>query len=540
MEADFQHRLKKRRQRKCKSNLSLNQSRNKKKKFNYGQQVKVKKIVDELGNTTAELPINEVSTASISFQIDIDSTHEAVQLLAASGTNIDGSENDSEDVDVGSQFLEVDDITPYVWKCINTCKNSLLENVIKRFEQEGLLFHFMAFIEMISSGQLSVINMAVLLVMEMAVLFTLTNTTQMHYRNDTSLFWETVLAVGGQQTLRLFSSDKYFRQVHSGQAEKSKYCPNTGNFNFAVPDEKTLHKLKTGLPTFIQCGIINESVELLDKDKEFVLSMDVKQLIPGLVNESEGDVNLWGYEGPPTLNENLQRLEQHKDIILDIVSKASIEENAIDEFSRDLKLIVQLVTKCIWDLRQAKVCHEQLWSRFNKKISNNPEIGSRYEVAFSDIECFIRRADAAIKNMLDINLEWCYIMSLINSNSHCFRRRGPVLLDTLDNSWILRDPEILLVDDYLKQNPQFMKQRSDLWLEFHKVFQLSGSTIYSALGLRTLKDQMLHYRKYINKEDNVNVPTPAMQHRTNHEVCITVKVYLHFIETLHKLPLSFK
>ena len=161
-------------------------------------------------------------------------------------------------------------------------------------------------------------------------------------------------------------------------------------------------------------------------------------------------------------------------------------------------------------MRQAKVCHEQLWSRFNRKISNNPEIGSRYEVAFSDIECFIRRADAAIKNMLHINLEWCYIMSLINGNFHCLRRRGPVLLDTLDNSWILHDPEILLVDDYLKPNPHFMKQRSDLWLEFRKGFQLTGSTIYSALGLRTLKDQKLHFRKYINKEDIVNVPTPAM------------------------------
>ena len=251
--------------------MSLNQSRNKKKKFNYGQQVKVKKIADELDTTTPE--------------------------------------NTSEDVDVESNLSQVDDITPYVRECLNKCKNSLLENVIKRFEQEGLLFHFMAFMEMISSGQLSVVNMAVLLVMEMAVLFTLTSTTQMRYRNDTSLFWETVLAVGGPRTLRLFSSDKHFGQVNLGQAAKLKYSPNTGNFNFAVPDEKTLRKSKTGLPTFIHCGIIDQSLELLDKDKEFVLSMDGKQLIPVLVNESERDVNLWGYEGPPTLNENLQRLE---------------------------------------------------------------------------------------------------------------------------------------------------------------------------------------------------------------------------------------
>ena len=67
-----------------------------------------------------------------------------------------------------------------------------------------------------------------------------------------------------------------------------------------------------------------------------------------------------------------------------------------------------------------------------------------------------------------------------------------------------------------------MKQQSELWLEFQKGSQLTGSTIYSALGLRTLKDQKLQYRKYVNKEDIVQITTPAMQDRTDHEVRTTV------------------
>ena len=136
--------------------------------------------------------------------------------------------------------------------------------------------------------------MAVLLAMEMALIFTLTSMTQMRYRHDTSLFWETVLAVGGPRMLCLFLSDKHFGQVNSGECAKSKYVPNKGHFNFVVPDEKTLLKSKMGLPKVIPCGIIEESVQLLDKVKEFVLLLDGKQLIPGLLNEDEGDVNLWG------------------------------------------------------------------------------------------------------------------------------------------------------------------------------------------------------------------------------------------------------
>ena len=234
----------------------------------------VKRVPDEVCKTTPESPAKEVLTLSTSFQIDIIDTHKPVQLFAPSGNNRNDSENNCEDVDLVSQVSDIDDSSPFVQQCITKCKNSLLEDVIKKFDQEGLLLHFMAFMEMISSGQLSVVNMAVLLAMEMAVLFTLMSTTHMHYRNDTSLFWETVLAVGGPCTLRLFSSDKHFRQVNSGEAAKSKYSPNTESFNFAVPDEKTLRKSKTGLPAYIQCGIINECLDLLDKDKQFVISMD--------------------------------------------------------------------------------------------------------------------------------------------------------------------------------------------------------------------------------------------------------------------------
>ena len=114
-------------------------------------------------------------------------------------------------------------------------------------------------------------------------------------------------------------------------------------------------------------------------------------------------------------------------------------------------------------------------------------------------------------------------MSLINGNSHCFRRRGPVLLDTMSNSWILHDPELLLVDDFLINNPQFMKQRSDLWMEFRKGFQVTGSTMYNAIGLCTLKDQKLHYRKYVKKEDIQQETTAAMQHGIDHEEYIEKK-----------------
>ena len=51
-----------------------------------------------------------------------------------------------------------------------------------------------------------------------------------------------------------------------------------------------------------------------------------------------------------------------------------------------------------------------------------PDIGSKYSIAISEIDCFIKRANDAIKKLLETNVKWCYIMSKINGNEHCFRK----------------------------------------------------------------------------------------------------------------------
>ena len=82
----------------------------------------------------------------------------------------------------------------------------------------------------------------------------------------------------------------------------------------------------------------------------------------------------------------------------------------------------------------------------------------------------------------------------------------------------ITDPETLQNDDFLRDNPQYMKQWNDLWMDYRNGIQLTGSTIYNTLGLQTLKDQKIHYQKYIKKEDIQQETTPVMQHRIDHEV----------------------
>ena len=218
--------------------MALNQSRKKKRKVDYGESVLLKKCnteADKTNDNCQVVPENNVECHSLLIQQpECASMHvEANAVDISVSQDINGSPEIINNSETSLTFVE---------KCIQQCKDTLIEKVIGEFNKEDLLIHFMAFMNLIATGQLSVVNMAVLLSLELALLLSLASTTQMRYREDTALFWEVVLSVGGPRTLRLFSSDKHVGTVNSGNCEKSKYIPSKGNFNFTVPDEKILRK----------------------------------------------------------------------------------------------------------------------------------------------------------------------------------------------------------------------------------------------------------------------------------------------------------
>ena len=149
VEAKFDHNLKKRKRKKKRTNLSMNQSCRKKQKISYGQQVRIKKIPDEVEN---------LGECSYSLQFSVSSQEKELDLLAPTIDHISSSESSSETVDVESHISDKAELNPFLHDCINKCKDVFLEDVIKNFDKEGLLLHFMAFMEIISSGQLNLLS----------------------------------------------------------------------------------------------------------------------------------------------------------------------------------------------------------------------------------------------------------------------------------------------------------------------------------------------------------------------------------------------
>ena len=216
----------------------------------------------------------------------------------------------------------------------------------------------MALMEGLANGKLPVTNMPFLLALEFTLLQSLENTTQMRYHEDTTLFWEIALSIGGPRLLRLFAADKHFGQVNAGKSKQSKYSPKDGSYNFAVPEERILRKSKTNIPKDIPCGVIDEALNLLVAEKEYILSLDGKQVGQGLKENGIGDVDLWGFEGSPSLKDTLRYLRNECNNILLMSDKIQVQEtdDVLDnDIIKDLKFVVQTLSFRIKSLRESKV-----------------------------------------------------------------------------------------------------------------------------------------------------------------------------------------
>ena len=236
----------------------------------------------------------------------------------------------------------------------------------------------------------------------------------------------------------------------------------------------------------------------------------------------QGDVDLWGFEGPPSLNDTIQRLHDEIDLIESVESRVSEDTTVFCPAIRNLWQILQCTSKWIWALREAKVCHEILRSSSNRRIAKSPGESSKYVLAFSEIDAFICRTDGVISELLSLIAEWCQIMSCINQNDHDFHKEGPIRLDNKEISLILLDNDFIEMHDprMLDRYPQFIKQQSEKWLNLCKQCCLTASTMHNTLSLQTLKVQKYHYDYFVFSKKITQPVNDAMKHGQQHEVII--------------------
>ena len=309
-------------------------------------------FIDDFSTEECETDIGEFS-----FNFIVEGSKQKENMAGTGGSSLSlpssssspsPSSDQSSSSSASDSESDGDDIwnRPYVHHCYAEIRNQqLVGNLLENLYVAGCLPDFMLLVTQLASGKLSPLNIAFLLYLELAKWQSLKSTTQMRFREVTKKFWLVVYSLLKGKGLCFFSGPKNYGQVILKVTTRGKYDPDKSEINFTVPDERHIRSQDRIFGRIIQPGLIDASMNMLKNHKDIVLMADCKHLAKGLTGHMMGDVNLWGHEKRPTLQEKLQTFRQDCNAVTAQVQ--SLPNASILQYHIDLKYTMQLITSKI-------------------------------------------------------------------------------------------------------------------------------------------------------------------------------------------------
>ena len=317
----------------------------------------------------------------------------------------------------------------------------------------------------------------------------------MKYKDEIKHFWSLGYKLFKGNFVRFMSGFKSQRKI-----------------NFAVPDVKILrehvkkHSWNCSYP-----GIIKSNIKLFQGEaerKSFKLSIDGKKIASGF-GKDLGDVDLFGHEPSPTLQERKTRHEKEKN---DVHATSSIadeyEDNkrveSLDIEKRQqlllrIKGIIEIFARRTKELRQLELKKTQLLDNLIKNCGTNWQ-QHKLNFAISGIKTSIYRLRENIKEVLSVVDRLGHLASCCCLTAHNYCTESILELDKQHNFTCLLGMD----KQYLEENriephlySRFLKQRGEAWFDLRKEAKVTGSSLNKSIGLDTLKAQRTHYDVYV-------------------------------------------
>ena len=132
-------------------------------------------------------------------------------------------------------------------------------SILKEHEQ---IDKFVKTVNAIASSDLCVTNLCWKATLDMGTLFSCKSTTQMEYDKEWLEFCQVIYHMFSRGVINALRGRGHFSQVTTNKAQKGKFPPSSGEYNFPIPSVPTLKKLNIGFPSEIPVGFVEQSLQL--------------------------------------------------------------------------------------------------------------------------------------------------------------------------------------------------------------------------------------------------------------------------------------
>ena len=398
--------------------------------------------------------------------------------------------------------------------------SELIHDVIHVMNEHNRKEDFIHTLHAIRKGHL-LQNVAFHLLLDIGLFYSQSSISNMRYSEQSLSFWMTVQKLFKSRGINFFRGYKA-----DGIARADRITPQQCKINFIVPSDRVLqresavYKMDSSKPGLLSIPLDEFSNNHQGQDVK--LSVDGKKIAVGYGDLGEED--LGGLEQPPTLSERKDRLASEtatlKEIKITLGTENTESMNRLEDDVKEalrrllLKSITNMSTR-IKEIRELSVRKKIQLDNLKKKVEGN-WTDSKFAPSISFLHTKLAECKTSITDLLASIDKLAYICACLNgtSNSYILGSQVTIDLGQQRNYMCLRE----ITEDH--QDPHFTKQRTERWFQLREKASITGSTLFRALGLETLKRQQEHFDRV---KFGMNQPVSAtvqsyMDHGAKNEV----------------------
>ena len=238
-------------------------------------------------------------------------------------------------------------------------------------------------------------------------------------------------------------------------------------------------------------GKIHQSLDLLSDQKDVVLMAYGKLVTKGLKENFCGDVNLFGQEINPDINELENEIQRHLEYLSNCTCNFRIAAPS-DKYHM-LSDLVNVMTVVIGKIRKFRANEMKRLKTYEKSVFCD----QKYMKVISTCKTNIYTSKIWLKKVLKVNVEIHDIMAQLQNNKHIFSIASNPNVSDKSNVRLLHAAETVSGHIDPLDYPHLIKAGSDIHKDLVRQSLMMTGTIFTAVGLNKVSSMKSHFKRFV-------------------------------------------